>query len=93
MFWNRIASDLEKPTRQRRAVNLSKINRFTKENEIIVVPGKVLSSGELNHKLTIAAWQFSQKALEKINKKNAKAMTIQELMKTNIKEKRVRIIG
>ncbi|OGM03000.1 50S ribosomal protein L18e, partial [Candidatus Woesearchaeota archaeon RBG_13_36_6] len=88
MFWNRIASDLEKPTRQRRAVNLSKINRFTKENEIIVVPGKVLSSGELNHKLTIAAWQFSQKALEKINKKNAKAMTIQELMKTNIKDKR-----
>jgi len=93
MFWKRIALDLEGPTRNRRVVNLSKINRFTKDGEIIVVPGKVLSSGELNHSLTIAAWQFSQNALEKINKKNAKAITIKELMKTNIKGKRVRIIG
>ena len=93
MFWKRLATDLERPTRQRRVVNLSKINRFTKEGEVIVVPGKVLSSGELNHSLTIAAWQFSQKALEKINKKKAKAISIQELMNTNIKGKRVRIIG
>lgn len=93
VFWKRIATDLEKPTRQRRVVNLSRIDRHTKQGEIIVVPGKVLSDGELNHSLTIAAWQFSQKALDKINDKKAKAITIQELMKTNIKGKRVRIIG
>lgn len=92
-FWKRIASDLEKPSRDRRIVNLSKINRVTKQGEIIVVPGKVLSDGDLNHSLTIAAWQFSNKAVEKINKKKAKAISIYELMKTNIKGKRVRIIG
>ena len=32
-LWKRIASDLERPTRNRRAVNLSRINRNTKENE------------------------------------------------------------
>jgi large subunit ribosomal protein L18e len=93
MLWKRLALDLEKPSRQRRVVNLSKINRFTKQGEIIVVPGKVLSDGDLNHSLTIAAWKFSQRALDKINEKKAKAMTIQELMKTNIKGKKVRIIG
>ncbi|MDP7115849.1 MAG: 50S ribosomal protein L18e, partial [Candidatus Woesearchaeota archaeon] len=48
-LWKRVASDLSKPTRQRRIVNLSRINRFTKENETIVVPGKVLGDGLLDH--------------------------------------------
>jgi len=92
-LWKRIAKDLEKPTRKRRVVNLSRINRFTKENEIIIVPGKVLGAGELTHKLTIVAYAFSSGALEKINKVKAKAMLIEELMKEDIKGKKVRIIG
>ena len=39
-IWKRIATDLEKPSRKRRVVNLSRISRNTKENDIIVVPGK-----------------------------------------------------
>ena len=67
-LWRRIALDLEKPTRQRRVVNLSSLSRFTKENEIIVVPGKVLGAGSLNHKITISAFSFSDGAKEKIEK-------------------------
>ena len=67
-IWRRIADDLQKPTRRRRIVNLSRLDRYTKENEVVVVPGKVLGSGELNHKLTIAAYNFSEQALEKIKK-------------------------
>ena len=52
-LFKRIATDLEKPSRQRRIVNLTRINRFTKENEFIIVPGKVLGSGDLDHSLTI----------------------------------------
>ncbi len=92
-IWKRIALDLEKPTRQRRVVNLSRISHHTKENDTIIVPGKVLGSGLLNHKLTIAAYSFSEGALEKIKEKNAKAMTITDLMKENIKGKGVKIIG
>lgn len=92
-IWKRVASDLEMPSRQRRAVNLSRINSYTKENDTIVVPGKVLGSGLLNHKLTIAAYSFSEGAIEKINKANAKAITIGELMKENINGKGIKIIG
>lgn len=92
-LWSRIAFELEKPTRKRRVVNLSRINNYAKENETIIVPGKVLGSGILDHKLTIAAYQFSDGAMEKINSAKAKAVTIQDLMKENIKGKRVRIIG
>ena len=92
-LFKRIAIDLEKPTRSRRAVNLSRINRYTKENELIVVPGKVLGSGDLDHSLTIAAYQFSSSALDKINTSKSKAITITDLMKGEVKGKKVRIIG
>jgi len=92
-LWSRIAFELERPTRKRRVVNLARINRFTKDNETIIVPGKVLGSGPLNHKLTIAAFSFSQSALDKINQAQAKALSIEAFMKEDIKGKHVRIIG
>ena len=92
-IWKRIALDLEKPTRKRRVVNLSRINKYTKENETIVVPGKVLGSGILEHKITIAAYNFSQSALEKINKAGAKVVDLEDISKENPKGKKIRIIG
>jgi large subunit ribosomal protein L18e len=92
-LFERIAKDLEKPTRQKREVNLSKISRYAKKGELVVVPGKVLASGELNQSVTIAAWKFSQPALDKITKANAKAITINELIKNGVKGTSVRIIG
>lgn len=90
-LWQRIAQDLEKPTRQRRIVNISKINRTTKPNETIVVPGKVLGSGILNHSLTIAAFSFSDSAKQTIMSAKGKCLTIQELIKQN--PKTIKIIG
>lgn len=92
-IWKRIAKDLEKPTRSRRQVNLSRINRVTKKDEVIIVPGKVLGTGVLNHSLTIVAWSFSNGALQKMEHANAKALHIKDLMKESSKGKKIRIIG
>jgi len=91
-LWKRIARELGRATRQRRSVNIYKIDKNTKENETALVPGKVLSEGELTKKIKVAAFSFSEKAKEKINKKG-KAITIDELIKENPKGKDVRIIG
>lgn len=92
-LWGRLADDLEKPSRQRREVNLSRISRYAKDNELIVVPGKVLAAGDLNCKLTIAAWKFSKQALDKIVKANSKAITISDLIRESPKNKKIKIIG
>jgi large subunit ribosomal protein L18e len=92
-IWKRIASDLEKPTKSRRIVNLSRINRYVKNGEIIVVPGKVLSMGELDKKVTVAAYNFSGNAKDKIKQSGSSVITILDLIKTNPKGKKVRIIG
>ena len=91
-LWKRIASDLEKSTRTRRKVNLYKIQNTLRDDETAVIPGKVLSVGTYNKKNTIAAYQFSLEAKEKINK-TGKAVSISELIKQNPKGSKVRIIG
>ena len=92
-IWKRVANDLEKPTRQRRIINLFSINLHSKEGETIVVPGKILGTGDLNKKLTIAAYDFSDKAQKKIRKSGSTAMTLKEFMSKNPKGNKVRILG
>lgn len=92
-LWKRIAVDLEKPTRKRRVVNLSRINRHTKDSDIVVVPGKILSAGALQHKLTVAAYNFSMEARKKIEAAGGEALSIQELLQKQPDGKNIRIIG
>jgi large subunit ribosomal protein L18e len=91
-LWKRIATDLERPTRIRRMVNIYKINLYAKDGDVILVPGKVCGDGELTKKVTVAAYQFSESARAKIAR-NGKAVSIQQLMKDNPKGQKVRIMG
>jgi large subunit ribosomal protein L18e len=91
-IWLTIAENLSKPSRQRVAVNLSKINRCTEKNSTIVVPGKVLAAGTLDHSVTVAAFGASEKAKEKLTAVKAKYLSIAELMEKNPKGSNVIII-
>lgn len=92
-IWEDVALKLAKPTRKRIEVNISKINRYANENDIIVVPGVVLGAGSLTKKVTVAAWRFTGRAKEKIVATGGKAISIEELTKTNPKGSRVRIFA
>ncbi|MHA1379052.1 MAG: 50S ribosomal protein L18e [Candidatus Helarchaeota archaeon] len=90
--WRAIARNLAKRRKDQITVNLGKINKFGKENGTIVVPGKVLSLGDLDKKLIIAAYSFSNVCIEKVKKAKGECITIQELMKRNPEGKNVKII-
>jgi large subunit ribosomal protein L18e len=92
-IWKDIAIRLEKPLRNWPVVNLDKISRFANEKETALIPGKVLSGGDLTKKVTIAAWSFSEKSKSKIKKAGGKTISINELMKNNPKGKDIRILG
>jgi large subunit ribosomal protein L18e len=92
-LWKRVAKDLEKSSRNNRVVNLSRINRYTQADETVIVPGKVLGAGTLDHKVHVAAFSFSRAAKDMITKLNGTAITIPELVKQNPKAKNVKIIG
>jgi large subunit ribosomal protein L18e len=93
ILWRRVAFDLEKPTRQRRVVNVHRLERYARDGETIIVPGKVLGTGDLTHKVNVAAFTFSQQAIDKINKTGGKALAITDVLKENPKGKNVRILG
>ena len=91
-IWKRIALELERPTRQHRIVNLSKIEKYCNDNDVIIVPGKVLCGGELTKKVTIAAYAFSRNTTDKLGSK-ASLITIEEALKKYPKGNNLKIIG
>jgi large subunit ribosomal protein L18e len=64
--WSDVADRLEKPRRTHAEVNLGRIERYAREDETVVVPGKVLGSGALRKEVTVAAVDFSGTAETKI---------------------------
>ncbi|MHC1604845.1 MAG: 50S ribosomal protein L18e [Candidatus Methanofastidiosia archaeon] len=91
-LWIALSKKLSKASRKRSEVNLSKIDRFTKEGDTVAVPGKVLGTGNLNHKVTVAAFKFSETAKERIGKEG-EAISLEELMKRKPKGSNVKILG
>ncbi|HZX12577.1 MAG TPA: 50S ribosomal protein L18e [Candidatus Nanoarchaeia archaeon] len=91
-LWKVVANEIKKPTRKRREVSLKTINTYLREGETAIVPGKVLASGMLTKKVTVAAFKYSRQAEEKINK-SGKALLLKEFLKENPKPKNARILG
>jgi large subunit ribosomal protein L18e len=91
-IWIDVADHLAKPRSQRVAVNLSKLNRHTKKADVVVVPGKILGTGSIDHAVTVAAFDVSDKAKAKLEAAKAKYITIPELLEKNPKGSNVKII-
>ena len=91
-IWLDIAEYLSCSRSRRVAVNLDKISRNTKRSDTVVVPGKVLGTGNMNHAVTVASFDASQKAKEKIELAKGTYVSIPELLANNPKGTNVRII-
>ena len=92
-IWRRVADDLMVPTREKKLVNLFKIDMYAKEGDVILVPGKVLGTGDISKKVTVSAFSFSKSAVEKIKTAKGNVLSIQELIQKNPKGKDVRLMA
>ncbi len=91
-IWLYAAELLSKPKRRRVSVNLNKINRLANDNDVILIPGKVLGDGRLNKKVTIIAFSFSKEAIEKIRSSGSNYITIEEALKKYPEGKNIKIL-
>ncbi|ADB57205.1 50S ribosomal protein L18e [Archaeoglobus profundus] len=92
-IWKDIAERLARPKRLYAEVNVSKIERYAKEGETILVPGKVLGGGRITKAVTVAALSFSDSARRKIESAGGKCLTISQLIEINPGGSGVRIMG
>jgi large subunit ribosomal protein L18e len=91
-IWRRVAELVSRPARKRPAVNVGKIGRHTKDGDIVVVPGKVLGSGSIHHKVTVAAMSASASARSLIVEAGGSLISIDELLNQSPKGTGVTII-
>jgi large subunit ribosomal protein L18e len=90
--WIEVASLMSGSRRNRIQMNLGKINQEAKEGETIVVPGKVLSQGELDKKLKVVAFSFSENARKKISDSKGEAVLILDEIKKNPDFKGIKVL-
>ena len=84
-IWRTVYEILRKPRRNRPAVNVSRINRYTKDGQVVLVPGKVLGAGVISHPVTVVALSFSGNAKDKVESAGGKCYTINEYLDMNPK--------
>jgi large subunit ribosomal protein L18e len=82
-LWKRLHYLVAVPSRKRTSINLYKIDRYTKEGDNVVVPGKVLSTGQITHRFNIAAVEFSGGALKTLKEANCKIIDIKDMVKAD----------
>lgn len=91
-IWERVADLLSKARRSRIAVNVGQIERHVSKGDIIAVPGRVLGSGTIESKVTVAAHKFTDQAKEKIEKAGGECVSLLDLAERYPKGSGVRIM-
>ena len=91
--WARIAELAQKPSSARRIINVGQINKLTKDNDVIFVPGKVLGTGNMSHKVTLCSFSISNSGAQKVLQAGGKILRYTDLVKTHPTGKGVTIIG
>jgi len=92
-IWSRLADLAIKPSSSRRVVNLTRINKTTKDNDVLFVPGKVLGTGNISHKITLSSFSMSTTAANKIIQSGGNIMVYSDMIKKYPTGKGVRIFG
>ena len=90
-IWRKVSKKLSGARKQRIEANLYRINKKTKDDDTIVVPGKILGVGNLDHKLTIACLNSSKSAKSKVEASGSKLISIEELLELNPQGENVKI--
>jgi len=92
-IWSRLAELAIKPSSARRVVNLTRINKTTKDNDVLFVPGKVLGTGNISHKIILSSFSMSTTAAKKIIQTGGTIMTYSDMIKKYPTGKGVMIFG
>ena len=90
--WNQVSDLISSPKRKSIILNLSQINEMSKDGESVVVPGKVLSQGEIGKKIRLIALRFSKMAEEKLLKSKTEFSYIRDEIKKNPQAKNLRVL-
>jgi len=82
-----VAVKLAVPASQKVELNVSKIDKYAKANETMIIPGKVLGSGTISKKVNVVAFNASQSAQKKIISAGGSFLEIRDYIAKSPKNK------
>jgi large subunit ribosomal protein L18e len=92
-IWAKLSEYALKPSIARRYINVKKIGQLTKDSETVVFPGKVLGTGDIDHKITLCSFSISTSAATKILESGGKIVSFAELIEKHPTGKGVTLLG
>jgi len=92
--WKDLAKRLKKPSRIRAKINVYRLNELAEKNKdkILVIAGKVLAKGNIEKKIEVACFTYSEKAKEKIIANKGTIISLTDLIDKKISADKMVII-
>ncbi len=87
-----VAEKLSGPASQRSEVNIARIAKNANEGEKVIIPGKVLGTGEISKKVTVIALSASTGAVKKIEGAGGQFIEIRDYIASK-PDSKIRILG
>jgi large subunit ribosomal protein L18e len=91
--WRDLARSLQKSRNNRSVVNVGEISRHSRDGSVVLIAGKVLGAGTIDHKVTVAAYSFSQAAMKKVLSSGGKCLNLGQLAESSIDAKGVIVLA
>lgn len=92
-IWRATSHDVLASRKNRPEVNIGVISKNTKDGSRVLVPGKVLGVGKIDHKVIVGAYSFSKSARSKITSNGGSCLGIPEFMHSSASVKDVVLLG
>ncbi len=92
-IWEKASEDVLSSRKNRPEVNVGEISRNSKEGSRVLVTGKVLGLGKIDHKVTVGAYAFSKDAREKIESSGGACLSLREFVDSSTSVKDVLMLG
>ena len=92
-FWSNIEEMILRPRSRRPEVNIGKISKLTKENDIVLVPGKLLGDGILDHPVTVSALFASKSAIRKVQEAGGTYLPLTEFVDRFPDVSNIKVLG
>jgi len=91
-IWQVAATQLSRPRKARAVLNLNHVSRYTKPDSIVLIPGKLLGSGAIKHRVTIGAFEYSKAAREKVERAGGQCLALREFVEQHPKGSNITIM-
>ena len=92
-IWLKLAKTALKSNSNQKTIHLKKINENSDDGNAVIIPGKVLGTGIISHKIVLSSFSISNSAAQKIKQSGGEIIKFSEMIEKFPTGKGVKIIG